>query len=126
MTPLQQHFEVLRAEYPTAILAPLSSGAALISIPDFPLPPGWSRPTTTVRFLAPVGYPLAKPDCFWCESELRLQSGGMPQFTNQTPIPEADGSPQLWFSWHVNQWNPSRDGLLTYLRVIERRLRQAQ
>jgi hypothetical protein len=126
MTPLQQQFEALRAEYASATLEPLSSGAALVSIPDFPLPSGWSAALTTVRFLAPVGYPLAKPDCFWASPELRLQNGGMPQSTNQTPIPETNGAAQLWFSWHVNQWNPNRDGLVTYVRVIEQRLRQAQ
>ena|SRR5437762_313248 len=126
MTPLQQQFEALRAEFPAAIMEPLPSGAALISIPDFPLPPGWSQPRTTVRFLAPVGYPMAKPDSFWASPELRLQNGAMPQATNQSAIPEANGSPQLMYSWHLGQWNPNRDGLLTYLRVIEQRLRQVQ
>jgi hypothetical protein len=126
MTPLEQQFEALKAVYPTATLEPLSSGAALISIPDLPLPSGWSQPTTTVRFLAPVGYPLAKPDSFWASSDLRLLNGAMPQATTHSAIPEVNVSPQLMFSWHLNQWNPNRDALLTYFRVIEQRLRQLQ
>lgn len=126
MTPLEQQFENLKAEYCAVTLEPLPSGAALISIPDFPLPPGWSQPRTTLRFLAPVGYPLAKPDSFWASPELRLQDGAMPLNTNQSAIPEVNSSPQLMFSWHLGQWNPSRDGLRTYLRVIEQRLRQAK
>jgi hypothetical protein len=126
MTPLQQQFEALRAEFPGATMEPLPSGAALVSIPDFPLPSGWLQSRTTVKFLAPVGYPLAKPDSFWASPDLRLQNGAMPQSTNQSGIPEVNGSPQLMFSWHLSQWNPNRDALLTYLRVIEQRLRQAQ
>ncbi len=126
MTPLQQQFDLLKSEFPTATLEQLPSGAAVIAIPDFVLPPGWSQPRTIVKFVAPVGYPLAKPDCFWASPDLRLQSGGAPQATNQTPIPEVNGAPMLWFSWHASQWNPNRDSLLTYARVIERRLRQAQ
>jgi hypothetical protein len=126
MTPVQEQFELLKSEFPTATLEQLPSGAVVIAIPDFALPPGWLQQTTTVRFLAPVGYPLAKPDCFWASPELRLQSGGMPQATNQTPMPEFNGAPLLCFSWHTSQWNPNRDNLLTYARVIERRLRQPQ
>jgi len=126
MTPLQQQFDALRAEFPSATIEPLPSGAALISIPEFQLPPGWSQPRTTVRFLAPVGYPLAKPDSFWASPQLRLQNGAMPQAANQSPVPEVNGAPQLMFSWHLGKWNPNRDCLLTYLRVIEQRLRQVQ
>jgi hypothetical protein len=126
MTPLEQQFEALKVEYLSATMDPLPSGAALISIPDFPLPAGWSQPKTTVRFVAPVGYPLAKPDSFWGSPELRLQNGAMPRATNQSAIPELAGPPHVMFSWHLGKWNPNRDGLLTYLRVIEQRLREPQ
>lgn len=122
MTPLQQQFELLRATYPDATLEMLPSGAALVTVPEVELPRGWSQPATTVRFLAPVGYPLARPDCFWADVGLRLEGGAMPSATNLTPIPEVN-VPQLWFSWHVGQWNPNRDGLLSYFRVVLERLR---
>lgn len=122
MTPLQEQFEILKTYYPNATSEALPSGAVLIVIPDFPLPEGWSHNTTQVKFLAPIGYPFAKPDCFWAHSELRLKSSAMPASANISPIPEISQS-HLWFSWHVGQWNPSRDSLLTYVRVIETRLK---
>jgi hypothetical protein len=125
MTPLEQQFELLRKSYPNAILEMLPSGAALVTVPEIELPRGWSQPRTTVKFLAPVGYPLARPDCFWADTELRLEGGAMPNATNLTPIPDVN-VPQLWFSWHVGQWNPNRDGLLSYFRVILERLRNPQ
>jgi hypothetical protein len=122
MTPLEEQFSALTAENALATIEPLPEGGAVITLPDYPLPSGWSRPQTTITFVAPVGYPLAKPDCFWASPDLRLENGAMPQATNLQPVTGRSGPPQLWFSWHVGQWNPNRDTLLTYLRVIERRL----
>jgi len=122
MTPLQEQFEILKNEYQEAVSQQLPSGACLIVIPNFKLSNGWSHQSTTVKFLAPVGYPFAKPDCFWIEPTVRLKSGGMPQNCNISAIPEVNVN-HLWFSWHVAQWNPNRDNLLTFVRVIESRLK---
>jgi hypothetical protein len=100
----------------------LPDGSAVLTIPNFPLPAGWSKPTATIRFVAPVGYPHAKPDCFWADPDLRLQSNAMPQATNITPIPGTAIS-NLWFSWHTTHWDPNRDSLITYLNVVRQRLK---
>lgn len=123
MTLLEEQFEILKREFPDATLRQLPSGAALISIPNFNLISGWSHEKTSVKFLAPVGFPFAKPDCFWLNPEVRLRTGVLPQSSNISPIPEVNEN-HLWFSWHVGQWNPNRDNLLTYVRVIENRLRE--
>lgn len=98
-------------------------GTALITIPDITLPPGWNARQTTVSFLAPVGYPMAKPDCFWASPDLRLANGAMPQSANLSPIP-GDPAARLWFSWHLSTWNPLNDTLLTYARVVQERFRR--
>jgi len=120
-----QQFAILKDRYPFAELHTLPSGAQLITIPNIPLPAGWSQPQSTIHFIAPVGYPLAKPDCFWADRDLRLRHGGMPHASNVTAIPETNQL-QLWFSWHTQHWNPNRDNLLTYVRVIEERFRKPQ
>jgi Prokaryotic E2 family E len=125
VTPIQEQLEILRTEFPKATLATLPGGASLISVPGIALPTGWSKAETTVRFAAPVGYPFSPPDCFWADSDLRLVNNALPQ--NSAPNnPCPDGSQLLWFSWHVGQWNPNSDSLLTYLRVIRRRLDEAK
>ena len=104
----------------------LPGGATLIRVPVFPVAPGWNRRQTEVSFLAPAGYPYANPDCFWADSELRLESGALPQSSNVTGIPETSHV-GLWFSWHLTQaWNPNRDSLLTWLAAIAERFRKAQ
>jgi hypothetical protein len=103
---------------------PLPSGSVLITVDNVPLPPGWNREQTSIRFVAPTGYPFAQPDCFWADPGLALANGLVPQSSNQQqPIPETN-APGTWFSWHVQHWNPNRDGLLSFFRVIEQRLKQ--
>lgn len=121
MNPLEQQFEILKGYRPEAESQLLPDGSYLISVPNISLPAGWSKQTTTVLFIAPVGYPLARPDCFWTDADLRLSNGGSPQNTGPNPIPNVTGN-YFWFSWHLGTWDANNDNLLTYLNVIKRRL----
>jgi hypothetical protein len=123
MTIIEQQFERLRTEFPSANLTVVSNGGYLVEIPGYVLPSGWSATSVTVIFFAPPGYPAAQPDCFWIEpGALRLQGGGTPQATNDTnPVPGV-GQRGTWFSWHLQTWNPNSDSLLTYANVITQRL----
>jgi hypothetical protein len=127
MTPLQEQFKILKAEYPQAELKPLPDGSHLIVIPGIKLSSAWSKPTVEVKFVAPVGYPFGRPDCFWTDHDLRLSNGNPPQSTGPNAIPNAnDDTPHLWFSWHLSAWNPNSDNLLTYLNVIKSRFNPAR
>ena len=125
MSVLQMHLQRLQEKYPAANVQPLPNGTTLVVIPGVALPPGWSRPSTTIYFLAPVGYPMAQPDCFWTDDDLRLANGAAPKNGGMQQIP---GSAQqaLWFSWHPNGWNANKDDLRTYLKVIQDRLQRLE
>lgn len=97
-------------------------GAVWIEVPNVQLPDGWNMTHCTVSFLAPVGYPQARPDCFYADQGLRLASGGMPTNANLQVAP--DQQTRLWFSYHVSTWDANRDSLLTYLNVTKQRLRE--
>lgn len=131
LSPITQwQFERLKARYPEATLQELPSGAALVTIPNFRVSPGWSASVTTVRFIVPAGYPGPFPDCFWCDSGLLLANGAPPQASQDPhPIPET-GLQGRWFSWHVSDaqknWNPNRDDLLAYASIISGRFDQAR
>ena len=107
----------------------LPNGGTLIRIPALPVE-GWNRPTADVLFMVPPGYPAAQPDCFWVEpNNFRLAGGQTPQNSNDgNPIPGdvLPGRSTTWFSWHVQSWNPSRDSLITYFKVILSRLTPAR
>jgi len=125
MSLLDDQLKQLSDEFKGATIEKLPSGSHVITIPNIQLPPGWSVQNTSVKFLVLANYPHSKPDCFWIDPMVRLSNGAVPKSTNFQIIPET-GYNWLWFSWHANTWNPNRDSLLTYMRVIERRLRDAQ
>ncbi len=118
-------FESLKEAYPGSELQTLPGGTWLVRVPDVSLPAGWNQPVTTISFVVPVGYPAANPDCFYADLALRLASGTMPAASGLQAIPGV-GAQQMWFSWHIGSWNPGRDTLLTYVRVIRDRLSRAQ
>ena len=126
MTLFEEQLEILRSQYPDVAVRHFPSGAILVVLPKVLLAEGWSKNSTAVSFLAPVGYPHAKPDCFWTDGDLRLASGAPPANTGPNPIPEMNESGHLWFSWHTAQWNPNRDSLLTYVNVVKNRLRDVR
>jgi len=121
MTPFDIQLAELHARHTGVSATTLPSGTHLVIAPDVSLPDGWNRRSTTVRFLVQSSYPYAKPDCFWTDADLRLATGAMPTNTGQNPIPEMPGQPCLWFSWHLEQWNPARDTLSTWFSVVCRR-----
>jgi len=125
MTPTEQQFAELQKLFPDAKCHNVGNGSHVITIPNIELPAGWNAPTTTVRFLAPVGFPASRPDCFWADSALRLANGAIPANTGQNQLPDGSNA-QLWFSWHVDRWSPNYDTLLTYLNVIRARFRHAR
>lgn len=125
MSPVELQFQNLQQYEPGASLTPLVDGSYLVVIPGIQLPNGWSKGTTTLLFIAPVGYPFARPDCFWTDQDLRLANGGIPQNSQLNPVPNFAGQ-YWWFSWHLATWNPNSDTLFTYLNVIKRRLKEVR
>jgi hypothetical protein len=126
MGPLNVQFAEFQQKYPRATLQQLPDGSAVITIPDIPLNiQRWSKNSTAVHFVAPVGYPAAKPDCFWTDADLRLRDGNIPKNTGNQPLP-GSGAPTLWFSWHASSWNANSDNLRTYLRMIQDRLARSE
>jgi hypothetical protein len=121
MGPLDVHVQRLMARVPQALTRPVPDAGMLVTLPALPLGAGWNKSSTEVHFFAPVGYPFAKPDCFWADDDLRLASGASPQNTGNNPMPGL-GKAALWFSWHTDHWNATRDDLMTWVASIKDRL----
>ena len=122
---VEQQLEELQREFPGASAEVRGDGSTLVSVPNVSLPAGWNRSQTLVQFIAPLGFPMAQPDCFWAEEGLRLANGSIPKSAGmQTPV--FGGPAKLWFSWHVGSWNGSRDTLRSYVAVIMSRLQRPE
>ncbi|MDX2211069.1 MAG: E2/UBC family protein [Sphingopyxis sp.] len=122
MHPLvEQQLEMLRNK--NIEFEPLgnTSGEFVLKFPKLKLPAGWNKEETAIWMVVPAGYPFAAPDCFWADQGLTLDNGIPPQASGQQAVPHT-GEMATWFSWHVSGWNPNRDSLLSFYRLIERRL----
>lgn len=124
MEPLDLQLQQLRERFGNVAVRLLPSGTTLVAVSDVPLPPGWSKEVTTIRFLVPSGYPYAALDCFWADPDLLLEGGRLPQNAAMgNAVPET-GDTGLWFSWHLAQpWNPNRDTLSSWMNTIAERMR---
>lgn len=122
--PVTMQLEQLRERFGVADVQQVMNGVMLVTVPNVQLPKGWSKPSTTIRFIIPSGYPYAPPDCFWTDADLTLQGGGQPQNTGLNPIPGCTDT-VLWFSWHLTApWNPNRDTLTTWMNVVINRMKE--
>lgn len=132
MSTIEEQLAALRKlrDASGAELEKLPNGSHIVRIPNFQLPDGWKvkeqpERRVTILFLAPPGYPGSQPDCFWVAPiGLRLSSDAMPAGANDTtliPGYATSTPPGTWFSWHVQQWNPNTDSLVSYFMVIKKR-----
>ena len=126
MGPVGIHLTRLRERIGDFETQEVPGNGCIVRIPNVALPVGWSKQQTQVTLVAPEGYPFAKPDCFWTDVDLRLANGALPKNSQlNNPIPGYGGN-HLWFSWHVDPWNPNQNDLITWFTLIKRRLAQPQ
>jgi Prokaryotic E2 family E len=121
MDLIEEQFAQLQSRYPEATRTTNPDGSTTITIPRLPLPDGWNKHETTVVFALPIGYPYAKPDCFWTDPDLRLSTGARPA-NSDVKSPPGVSSSMLWFSYHASTWNANTDSIITYTNVIRARL----
>ena len=120
---VELHLARLRGRFPGASAEAMPDGTWHVTVPDVGLDDHWNRRTVTVWFIAPAGYPTAKPDCFWANADLTLANGAVPQSASVNVMP-GTAEARLWFSWHLGAeaWDPVRHDLLVYANAICRRL----
>lgn len=88
----------------------------------YPLPRGYSKRATTLLVKVPPSYPNGRPDMFWVDEDVLLETGAVPRSADS--IETALGRRWRRFSWHPQNWNPGVDSLRTYLEFVNRRLAQ--
>lgn len=121
---LKEQLDVLLERYPGTTWTSLPQGGWVVSVPDVALK-GWSKPSTTVYFVLPLGYPAAKPDCFLIDHDVRLINGTLPHAAAVQDVPGL-GISGLWFSWHIESWNPNSSTVLNWMGVVRQRLQRLQ
>lgn len=125
MNSFDEQVRRLREAYERVEVHDVAGGSRWISVAPIALPRGWNQVSTAIVFVAPAGFPMAQPDCFWADAGLRLASGAMP--ANSGLNANYGGSEQrLWFSYHPSSWNPNTDDLVRYVNITCKRLNEAR
>jgi hypothetical protein len=120
---LTQHIEQLRQKGYTINVIEEGQEIGIIFV-KFPIPESiWNRTVVDLLVVAHLAYPNSKLDMFWVDPTIALKNGNTPKATTN-----ANRFGRAWqqFSWHVNSWNPGHDNLITYLDVVNDRLRRAE
>ncbi len=118
---LLAEIEELRAEG-YSVEAMEADGWANALFTRWELPRGYSKDRSDLLLKFPLSYPTGKPDMFWVEPDVALANGAIPRSAES--IEAAVGRQWRRFSWHLQNWNPGRDGLnlKTYLEFVNSRL----
>lgn len=114
--------ERVKESFPTTQVTVQPDGSIHIEIPNVPLPPGWNKSEATILIIVPIGYPQARPDGFYADSDLRAQNGAK--------VPDGSGQVQIagrnWtrFCWQPTTWDMSRDNLWKYVKLALSRFKE--
>lgn len=94
-----------------------------IVLHNYPIPDSiWSCTMVDLLVITHPSYPNPKMDMFWVDPTITLKDGREPRAAAK----KVSKFGRTWqrFSWHVNSWNPVHDSLITYLDVVNDRLRR--
>ncbi len=103
-----------------------------VHLARFPLPRGWSEPTSPLLVLVEDRYPFVPPDGFFLRANLKNRFGRLPahyyDYTAREPKLTAAG--YGWFCLRLLRWRPGAspreaDNLLKFFALIELALREA-
>lgn len=119
LPPIDQ--DHLQARAPGSAVS-IDGGMICIVIPSFPLPAGFTVPSTNLLLRLAPGYPDVPPDMWWFEPAVRRADG--------RPIPATESQEmylgRTWQRWsrHLNpgQWRSGIDSLESYLALVRKEL----
>lgn len=99
-----------------------SGDAIYVVIRGYPIPGNvWDRSRSDLMIMAHDTYPNAPLDMFWLDPPISCRSG---EAAGGAGTETRNGRKWQSFSWHIGGWDPAHDNLVTYLDVVNDRLRR--
>ncbi len=94
-----------------------------VVVHEYALPQGYRPSVVDLLLRLPVNFPLAAPDMFWTDPEVRLSSGGYPAASSH--FEEYGGRRwQRWSRHFAQAWRVGTDNLRTFWGSIRRELQK--
>jgi hypothetical protein len=108
----------LREDYSEVDVRPQPDGTTHLVVGPVRLDEAWSKPTSRVLIVLPLGYPQARPSGFFADPEVRPAPGGDPAGSGHQQVA---GEQWRAFCWQPANWDQDRETLWRYVKFCERR-----
>jgi hypothetical protein len=117
---------ILQRQYPDAVL-----DNRWVSVPAYPLPPGWNREVIDTAFHVRDGYPGAGLYGIYVQSGLLFNGQKPDSFTDPAPTQPPFGGQWAIFSWEADPWFPKATpeaghNFLTWVQGFTKRFREGK
>ena len=119
---LEPEIEKLRTEFGGCEVRPQPDGSVVLALGPVALDSGWGQAESRVFLVVPPGYPDQRPQSFFADGGLKLASGSEPKCSGQNTVA---GEPATYFCWNPQVWDPSKDDLWKYAKLMAERFDEA-
>jgi hypothetical protein len=95
-------------------------GSLHVLVGPFLLPSGWSPASGRILVAVPPGYPSQRPSGFFSEPGI-LAGGGQPRGSGANQVA---GETWTFFCWNPANWDPAKDTLWKYVKLMAERFEE--
>jgi hypothetical protein len=119
---IETEVEKIRAEFGACDVRPQPDGSVVLVIGPVALDSGWGRAESRIFLVVPPGYPEQRPQGFFADGGLTLAGGAQAKCSGQTVIA---GEAVTTFCWNPQLWDPAKDDLWKYAKLMAERFDEA-
>jgi hypothetical protein len=119
---LEPEVEKIRAEFGACDARPQADGSVVLVIGPVALNSGWGPTESRIFLVVPPGYPDQRPQGFFADGGLTLAGGGQAKCSGQANIA---GETATSFCWNPELWDPNKDDLWKYAKLMAERFDEA-
>jgi hypothetical protein len=119
---LEPEVAKIRAEFGACDVRPQPDGSVVLAIGPVALDSGWSRAESRILLVVPPGYPEQRPQGFFADGGLTLAGGAHAKCSGQIIVA---GEAVTTFCWNPQLWDPSKDDLWKYAKLMAERFDEA-
>jgi hypothetical protein len=119
---LASEVEKLSAEFGRCDVRPQPDESVVLVLGPVSLDSGWGRGESRIFLVVPPGYPEQRPQGFFADGGLTLANGAPAQCSGQTNVA---GEAVTSFCWNPQLWDPAKDDLWKYAKLMAERFDEA-
>lgn len=119
---LEPEVEKLREEFGTCDVRSQPDGTVVLVLGPVSLNSGWGIGESRIFLVVPPGYPEQRPQGFFADGGLTLAGGAPAKCSGPTNVA---GEAVTSFCWNPQLWDPAKDDLWKYAKLMAERFDEA-